>query len=260
MSLAATGDYELIVTSNPSMPFVSLNVAKAFPAQKWLNVDAYLDGNPQFHTVLYNQMEMTYMDGYLGGLISKGAMPGANKDLKAGMIVAQEYPALTKMMKPGFEMGLKAVDPGFTVDYRVIGNWYDANKAADLANSMIDAGVDVIITIAGGANQGVIKACQERGKYVLFVDSNSYAIAPGTIVGCAVLNQTRATYERVKMAIEGTLEFGKAEIVHTRDGYVDFADQDPAYINTVPKAVRDKMAELLKKMRSGEFSLEPPKL
>jgi len=259
-SLAATGEYELIVTSNPAMPFISLDVAKAFPAQKWLNVDAYLDGHPQFHTLLYNQMEMTYMSGYLGALVSKSSMPGANRDLKAGMIVAQEYPALTKLMKPGYEMGLKAVDPGFTLDYRVIGNWYDANKAADLANSMIDAGVDVILTIAGGANQGVIKACQERGKYVLFVDANEYKIAPGTIVGCSVLSQTRATYERVKMAIEGTLEFGKAEIVHTRDGYVDFADQDPAYVNNVPKDVRDKMAELLKKMRSGEFALEPPQL
>ncbi|HEB09960.1 MAG TPA: BMP family ABC transporter substrate-binding protein, partial [Spirochaetales bacterium] len=37
------------------------------------------------------------------------------------------------------------------MDFRVIGNWYDANKAADLANSMIDSGVDVIATIAGGA-------------------------------------------------------------------------------------------------------------
>jgi basic membrane lipoprotein Med (substrate-binding protein (PBP1-ABC) superfamily) len=259
-SLAATQEYELIVTSNPAMPFICVDVAKGFPGQKWLNVDAYLEGNPQIHTLLYNQMEMTYMDGYLGGLVSTSSMPGANKELKAGMIVAQEYPALTKMMKPGYEMGLKAVNPGFTVDYRVIGNWYDANKAADLANSMIDAGVDVIITIAGGANQGVIKAAQERGKYVLFVDSNEYKIAPGTIVGCAVLSQTRATYERVKMAIEGTLEYGQAEIVNAKDGYVDFADQDPAYIDNVPKAVRDKMAELLRRMRSGEFALEPPKL
>ena len=259
-SLAATGEYDLIVTSNPAMPFICMPVAEKFPNQKWLNLDGYLDGHPQFATVLYNQMEMTYMDGYLGALISTSNMSGANPDLKAGMVVAQEYPALTKLMKPGFELGLKAVNPGFTVDYRVIGNWYDANKAADLANSMFDSGVDVIITIAGGANQGVIKAAQERGKYVLFVDSNEYKIAPGTIVGCAVLSQTRATYERVKMAIEGTLEYGQAEIVNAKDGYVDFADQDPAYIDNVPKAVRDKMAELLRRMRSGEFALEPPKL
>jgi len=259
-SLAATEEYQIIVTANPAMPFVTLPVAEKFPDQKWLNLDGYLDGNAQFHTLLYNQMEMTYMDGYLGALVSTSDMSGANPDLKAGMVVAQEYPALTKMMKPGFEMGLKAVNPGFTVDYRVIGNWYDANKAADLANSMIDAGADVILTIAGGANQGVIKACQERGKYVLFVDANDYKAAPGTIVGCAVLNQTRATYERVKMAIEETLEFGKAEIVHTKDGYVDFADEDPLYTDNVPADIRAEMDDLLKRMRSGEFHLEPPQL
>jgi simple sugar transport system substrate-binding protein len=259
-SLAATGEYQLIVTSNPAMPFVTLPVAERFPDQRWLILDAYLDGNPQFHTLLYNQMEMTYMDGYLGALVSTSRMSGANPELKAGMIAAQEYPALTKMMKPGFELGLKAVDPGFSLDYRVIGNWYDANKAADLANSMIDAGVDVILTIAGGANQGVIKACQERGKYVLLVDANDYKAAPGTVVGCAVLNQSRAAYERIKMAIEGTLEYGRAEIVHTKDGYVDFADKDPLYIDSVPAGIRARMDDLLKKMRSGAFHLEPPQL
>jgi len=259
-SLAATGEYNLIVTSNPAMPFISMPVAEKFPNQKWLNLDGYLDGNPQFATVLYNQMEMTYMDGYLGALVSTSGMSGANPDLRAGMVVAQEYPALTKLMKPGFEMGLKAINPGFTLDYRVIGNWYDANKAADLANSMIDAGADVILTIAGGANQGVIKACQDRGKYVLFVDANDYKAAPGTIVGCAVLNQTQAAYERVKMAIQGKLEFGKAAILHTRDGYVDFADKDPLYTDNVPAAIRAKMEDLLGKMRSGAFHLEPPQL
>jgi simple sugar transport system substrate-binding protein len=259
-SLAATGEYDVIVTSNPAMPFVSMPVAEKFPDQKWLNLDGYLDGHPQFATLLYNQMEMTYMDGYLGALVSTSGMSGANKELKAGMVVAQEYPALTKLMKPGFEMGLKAVNPGFTVDYRVIGNWYDANKAADLTNSMIDAGADVVLTVAGGANQGVIKACQERGKYVLFVDANDYKAAPGTIVGCAVLNQTKAAYERVRMAIEGTLEYGKAEIVHTRDGYVDFAGDDPLYTDNVPAEIQAKMGELVEKMRSGEFHLEPPQL
>ena len=259
-SLAATGEYDLIVTSNPAMPFVTIPVAEKFPDQKWLNLDSYLEGHPQMATLLYNQMEMTYMDGYLGALVSTSDMTGTNPDLKAGMVVAQEYPALTKLLKPGFEMGLKAIDPGFTLDYRVIGNWYDANKAADLANSMIDAGVDVILTIAGGANQGVIKACQERGKYVLLVDANDYKAAPGTIVGCAVLNQSRAAYERVKMAINGTLEFGKAVIVHTKDGYVDFADADPLYTNNVPADIRAKMGELVKKMRSGEFHIEPPQL
>lgn len=259
-SLAATAEYDVIVTSNPAMPFITSEVAKAFPRQKFLHLDAYFPGNPQIYSLLYNQVEQAYFTGYLGGLVTTSKMAGANAELKAGMIVAQEYPALTKMMKPGYEQGLKAVNSKITVDYRVIGNWYDANKAADLANSMIDAGVDVILTIAGGANQGVIKAAKEKGKYVLYFDANEYKIAPGTIVGCAVLNQEKAAYERVKAAIQGKLAFGKAEIVSARDGYVDFADADPLYTSNVPEAVRKQMAEVVRKIRGGQINLQVPQL
>ncbi len=259
-SLAATGEYEIILTSNPAMPFVAAEVMENFPDQKFVNVDAYMDGNPQIYTLLYNQVEQAYFVGYLGGLVTTSDMEGANPDLKVGMVVAQEYPALLKMMKPGFIKGLKAVNPDIELDYRVIGNWYDANKAADLSNSMIDAGADVILSIAGGANQGVIKAAQERGKYVLYFDAAEYDIAPGVIVGCGILNQTRAVYETVKKAVEGNLPFGTAEIVHTKDGYVDFADDDPLYKQYVPEDVRMEMAEVVDKMRSGELHFEVPEL
>jgi simple sugar transport system substrate-binding protein len=87
---------------------------------------------------------------------------------------------------------------------------------------MIDAGVDVILTIAGGANQGVIKAAKEKGKYVLYFDANEYKIAPGTIVGCAVLNQEKAAYERVKAAIQGSLafSFGTSDVFGDIDKWV----------------------------------------
>jgi simple sugar transport system substrate-binding protein len=260
MSLAATESYQYILTSNPSMPFVCLEVAKAFPKQKFINMDAYLKGNPQFYTALYNQVEQAYMCGYIGGLVTKSKMKGANNDLKVGMIVAQEYPALLKMMKPGYEQGLKAVDAGITVDYRVIGNWYDANKAGDLAKSMMDSGVDVILTIAGGANQGVIKAAQARGKYVLYFDSNEYKLAPGTIIGCGILRQEKAVYEVVKKALAGTLPFGAADILSARDGYVDFVDNDPLYLSTIPQDLRDKMASVIKSIRTGALKLEVPQL
>jgi len=163
-------------------------------------------GIPNFYTVMYNQVEQGYIAGYLAGLVTKSKMTGANADLKIGAIVAQEYPALNKEMIPGYQQGAQAVDPKITLDYRVIGNWYDANKAADLANSMMDAGVDVILSISGGASQGIIKAAQARGKYVIYFDSDQYAIAPGTIIGCVTLDQTRAVYEALKQAVGGNLE------------------------------------------------------
>jgi len=257
-SLAATGEYEFILSSNPAMPFVAMEVMEAFTDQKFIIMDAYMEGNPQMYTVMYNQVEQAYFMGYMGGLVTTSDMEGANGDLKVGMIVAQEYPALLKMMRPGYKMGFEAVDPGITVDYRVIGNWYDANKASDLANSMFDAGVDIILTIAGGANQGTIKAAQERNKYVLYFDAEEYDIAPGTIVGCGVLYQDRATYETVKRAIEGDVSWGSADVLDTEGGYVDFADDSAIYRETVPESVREEMSVVVEKMRNGELSFPVP--
>jgi basic membrane lipoprotein Med (substrate-binding protein (PBP1-ABC) superfamily) len=259
-SLAAGGQYTYILTSNPSMPAICQDVGKQFPNQKFIVMDGYLAGNPQFYTVMYNQVEQGYFAGYLAGLVTKSSMKGATADLKVGAIVAQEYPALTQEMIPGYTQGFQAVDPKITLDYRVIGNWYDANKGADLANSMMDAGVDVILSIAGGAGQGIIKAAQDRGRYVVYFDSNAYALAPGTIIGCATLDQQRLVYEALKKVMLGTLPMGTAAVVDAKGGFVDFADTDPLYINNVPADVRAKMTDLMKKFRSGALTLPVPKM
>jgi len=62
------------------------------------------------------------------------------------------------------------------------------------------------------------------------------------------------------MAIEGNLPWGKADIVNAKDGYVDFADNDPLYINNVPASVRQKMAVVVKKIRTGALVLPVPEL
>ncbi|MBT3272363.1 MAG: BMP family ABC transporter substrate-binding protein [Spirochaetales bacterium] len=259
MSLAATMEYELILTSNGAMPFVAMPVAEAFPDQKFLIVDAIFEGHPQMHTLLYNQFEQGAMGGFLGALVSTSAMDGANPALKIGLIAGQEYPAMNDMIVPGYEYGAKQVNKGFEVDFRVLGNWYDANKAGELANSMFDAGVDVILTACGGANQGVITAAQDRGKYVLYFDDENYGLAPGTIVGCSVLMQDRAVYEQVTAAIAGDVEWGAAEIVDVAGGYVGFVDDHPLYVDAVSKEVRDMMAGVLADVRAGKIALEVPK-
>ncbi len=259
-SVVATGVYDAVITSNPSMPYICMDIAQQFPDQKFIFVDAFIEGNPQMASFLYNQVEQSYMLGHLAGLITTGDMKGANADLKIGIIVAQEYPALNKMMVPGFENGAKAVNAGITLDYRVIGNWYDANKAAELARSMIDSGVDVIGVICGGAAQGVFEVCAERGKYVMYWDDNGYSKAPGVIAGSGALHQDRLVYEVVSDAIKGNVEYGKAVKLYAKDGYVEFISDDPDYINTVSAEIREKQQILVDSITSGGLVLEIPQL
>jgi simple sugar transport system substrate-binding protein len=257
-SLVATGGYDLLVTSNPSMPELCAKVGQSFPKQKFICLDGFLKGNGQIYTILYNQTEQGYVTGYLAGLATVSTMGGANKDKKVGLVIGQHYPVMDKVIAPGFELGLKAVDPEIQLDTRVVGNWFDATKAADLSKSMIDGGVDVILPICGSASQGVIKTAQDAGRYVVMFDGDEFARAPGTVLGCTVLHQEELAYATIKAAAEGKVAFGRADVVGMKDGYIEFLDKNPAYLDAVPAELRGRMEELLSGIRSGKSVFQVP--
>ncbi|MDR3355759.1 MAG: BMP family ABC transporter substrate-binding protein [Spirochaetaceae bacterium] len=253
-ALAASGAYDLIVSSNPSLPELARAVRAKFPAQRFLLLDGELSGDPGIYTLRYNQREQAYMAGYLAALVAAEAGGG-----RVGLIAAQEYPAMLQTILPGYREGALAVDPGIAVDFRVVGNWYDAAKCAELAAGMIKAGARVLLCVAGGANEGAVQAAVEAGTdraRIVWFDTNGYAVRPPYIVGSCVLLQDRAAYSRTKLFLEGKLSFGEAEVVGIRDAYVDFIEDDPLYAAAVSDSVRKKQHEMLSRLRSGELILE----
>jgi riboflavin transport system substrate-binding protein len=257
-SFVANGSYDFVLTSNPSMPDLIGKISPLFPKQKFICLDGMSPGNPNLYTVLYNQSEQGYITGYLAGLLSLSDLPGANPAKKVGIIIGQHYPVMDKLIIPGFEQGLKAADPAFQLDARVLGNWFDATKAAELAGSMIDGGVDVILPICGSASQGVVKAAQDSGKYLVFFDSDEYARAPKNILGCIALNQKKLSYTKLKEAVEGRLAFGKADVVGIKEGYIELLDKSPSYMEGVPQSVRTKVGAAIAKIKSGALSFKVP--
>jgi simple sugar transport system substrate-binding protein len=260
-ALVASGGYDLVVSSNPSMPELCAQAAPLAPTVRFFVADGWLAGNKAIHTVLYNQLDEGYMVGYLAGMLARGALPGLPATHKAGMVIAQHYPTMDRMIIPGFEKGLKAADPGALLDIRVVGNWYDATKASDLAGGLFDAGAAAILPIAGGANRGVIGAAKSKGRYVLyFDDASGYLSAPGTVVGCAVLAQDRLVYERVKRLIaegSGSKLYGTADLLGAKEGYVDFDTSGEAY-RALPQKMRAELESEIARIKSGALVLTVP--
>jgi len=255
-TLAASASYDLIVSSNPSLPDIVSSVSTKFPKQKFLLLDGELEGNPNVYTLRYNQREQAYMAGYIAALASLeaiGAEPGAKR---IGLVAAQEYPVMNNVILPGYIEGALAVDPGFSVDFRVVGNWFDAAKAAELAAGMIRGGVKVLLPIAGGAGAGVVQAASEADAKVVWFDTNGYAIRPGTVIGSTILRQDKAAYEKTTLYLKGALPFGKAEIAGMAQGFVDFVEDDPLYISSVNPSLREKQAALVASLRSGKLKLD----
>jgi len=252
-TLAASRSYDLIVSSNPSLPVIVSSVSAKFPDQKFLLLDGELAGNPNVYTLRYNQREQAYMAGHIAALAALEAGMGAKR---IGLVAAQEYPVMNNIILPGFIEGARAVDPGFDADFRVVGNWYDAAKAAELSAAMIRGGARVLLPIAGGGGAGVVQAASEAGAKVVWFDINGYGIRPGTVIGSSILRQDRAAFEKVTLYLKGLLPFGKAEIAGTADGLVDFVDDDPLYVAALSHEIREKQATLTSRLRSGELKLD----
>jgi simple sugar transport system substrate-binding protein len=265
-SMVADGEYDLVLGSNPSLPEICARVGKTFPRQKFIITDAAFpagdeyNGNTQISTYLYNQYEQALFLGYLAGLITTSTMPHANNAKKIGFIAAQEYPLLVRHIVPGFLDGARLVDPGIELDFRVIGNWYDANKAADLSVGMIGSGVDVLSSIAGGAAQGIFRAITEQKAYSVNFNTNDYIQAPGFIVGCGIMEQKKLVKEILSHFLEEKIQYGTGKTVGVREAYLNFISDDPGYREHLPATIQAQFGVFMDDLRAGRIEYTVPPL
>ena len=252
-ALALTKKYDLIISSNPSLPAIAEKVLQSAPKQEFLLMDGYLAGNAQIKTVGFNHYEQAYLNGYYAALISSSAMKNANAAYKIGLLAGQEYPVMNEKIRKGYIDGAKAVNKNFELDFRVLGNWYDAAKASELAVSMIKNNADVILTICGGGNAGVVAAAREQGAYVMWFDRPGYSYGKDIVVGSTEVSQKTACTDSVIAFVEGRLEFGKPEEFGIKDGAVNFAFEGVPSI--VPADIIQKVKQLIDGIKTGAITL-----
>jgi simple sugar transport system substrate-binding protein len=244
-ALAAAGLYSVIISSNPSMPVIADSVSKKFPSPRFMIFDGAISGNKNIYTLRYKNEDQAFVAGHLAALL----VSEAGGKHRIGLITAQEYPVMMQSILPGYREGARSVLSDIDVDFRVIGNWYDAAKAADITALMIADGANVILTIAGGANDGALKAAESAGAKIIWFDTNGYALRPGVVAGSCAIHQDKAAYDKTKLFLEDALPFGTTETAGFAEGYVDFIQDDPLYIKNVSDYVRQKQSALLQKMQ-----------
>ncbi len=246
-SLAATGEYDVIISSNPSIPELADPLTKQFPQQKFVLLDGSLTGNDHIACLSYNQKEQTYLAGYIAGLTSTTH--------KVGLISAQDYPVMNNILYPYFARGASDAVEGTTCEYRVVGNWYDASKGSEIADAMYKTGIDVILPICGGASQGVISSAKQNGINLAYIDENSFAKAPGTVICSVYTGQVNGAREATLDFLNGKTQWGTTRTVGLQEGYIVYVDDDPLYLQTVSEDIRNIMADLVKGLYNGTIQL-----
>lgn len=245
MAMAASGSYDIIVSSNPSMPEIAAEVIAQVPEVRFVILDGALAGVQRLHTIVFDQDQQAYLSGYFAGLLTASDLPNSNAEARVGLLAGQEYPVMNDIILPAFTRGARDANAAVQVDFRVLGNWFDAARAQDLATDMIERGSDTILTIAGGGNQGVVSAARERGAYVLWYDDSGYEVAPGVVLGSTFVRLDAAARDAVSAAIAGELEYGVARQLGVADGMVGFDTEHPAFRDNVPIALQNEMERVL---------------
>jgi riboflavin transport system substrate-binding protein len=258
VAFAASGKYDVVYTSNEALGAMVIEAARQVPKVKFIINDCYVKGNDRVFSTFMNKYQQSYLYGYMMALISVSGMKGMNPDKKIGLVYGQHYVTLDELIIPGMEAGARAVDPAFEVKTVMLGNWYDAKKAESLADSLMEAGVDVIGSIAGSGNAGVIRAAVNRGALMCYYDTPGFDKAAGTIVGSIVSENDDVVMKNLDALIAGTIPWGKPEILGAEQGFITVPLKAPAWVRGVSDDVRKKFQEEFDRVESGERRLPVP--
>jgi len=159
--------------------------------------------------LVFSEEQGSYLAGVAAALASKSG--------KVGFIGGVRFPLLQKF-EAGFAAGAKATKKNITVDVKYIeesnfSGFNDPAKAKVIAKGMIDRGVDVIYSAAGGSGAGNFQAATDAGKagkkvWTIGVDSDQWLSASAAekknMLTSMLKRVDRAVYDVIATAVAGS--------------------------------------------------------
>ncbi|MGH7736767.1 MAG: BMP family lipoprotein [Candidatus Tyrphobacter sp.] len=169
-------------------------VAKANPTQQYCIIDAVVP-DPNIVSVTFKEQDGSFLAGSLAAMMTHTH--------HIAFLGGEDIPLLEKF-EAGFVAGAHEIDPTMRVDVKYVGSFDDVAAGKELTDLLFDSGADIVYAAAGKATLGAIDAVKSRtGDYVIGVDSDQDALAPGKIltsmvkkVYVAVFDVARAVQRR----------------------------------------------------------------
>jgi len=195
-------------------------VAAENPDRQFAIIDVFWLDRPNLRQYQFKEHEGSYLVGVAAALTSKTG--------KVGFVGGMDIPLIRKFAC-GYVQGAKEGKAETEVIQNMTGTtpsaWNDPTKGAELTQSQIDRGADVIYHAAGGTGLGVIRAAADAGKLAIGVDSNQNGLAPGSVLTSMLKRVDVAAYQTLKDAMDGTFTSGVVSLGLAEDG-VDWAQDE----------------------------------
>ena len=165
----------------------------------------------------------TYEGAYLAGIIA-GAMTKSNT---LGVVGSIPIPEVIRNINT-FTLGAQSVNPKIKTKVVWIGKWFDPPKESEAAQSLINAGADVLFQNTDSS--AVLQTAEKNKKLAFGWDSDMSAYAKEAHLGSAIINWGPYYKKAVKDALDGNWKTSQ-EWWGVKEGAIDMvsiSDKVPA--------------------------------
>jgi basic membrane protein A len=223
-------------------------LAEEFPKVSWVHVSGYRSNGTNYGNLFGAMEDMKYLAGMVAGARAK-----ADGNTKLGYVAPWPLPEVIRLGN-AFMLGAKTTCPECTMEVRWINTWYDPDKEKQAAQSLLDAGVDIVLI--GSDTPGPLVAAANAGKWAFTYDYvNSCTPAPDRCLGTPYWNWGPVYLNIVKQIQAGTWKPGN-DYLDADTGIVGFYGfmegqvPQPGVPADVIPLVKAKLADML----AGKFT------
>ena len=175
-------------------------VAARFPQSHFAIIDSVVD-QPNVTSVTFKEEESSFLAGVAATLATK-------KDVVA-FLGGIDSPLIEKFLA-GFEAGVESANPKVKVLVKYTGSFDDVASGKEYATLLFQQGADVIYTAAGKCGLGAIDEVKALGPgdYIIGVDSDQDALAPGKVLTSALKRVDAAVFSLAADVVQGHVPSG----------------------------------------------------
>jgi basic membrane protein A len=186
LSTLAQAHDDLVVAVGFLMHDAVDSVAPRFPGTHFAIIDSVVD-QPNVTSVTFKEEESSFLAGVAAALVTK-------KDV-VGFLGGIDSPLIEKFLA-GFQAGVESANPRIKVLVKYTGSFDDVASGKEFASLLFDQGADIIYLAAGKCGLGAIDQVKTMpdGYYVIGVDSDQDALAPGKVLTSALKRVDGAVY------------------------------------------------------------------
>lgn len=224
-----------------------------FPGTKFAILDVEYPSYPaNLRGITFEAGQAAYLAGMLAGSMSQSKV--------VGDIGGWEIPQVTAFTIP-FSNGAGCVTPSASTIITYTNNFSNPGLGADVAQTLISRGADVIFAPAGQTGAGAVITATQSGIWGIGVDTDYFdtTFGGGTLPGAnklltSVLKRIdKGTYNAIKDVVDGTFTSGTVsyDLASGGVGLAPYHLADPS----IPSAVKNEVEAVKQKILAGRMNV-----